>query len=206
MNGVIRESGYFWLHRCRSLAGMLLAAAYLLLFLLPSTAILKGPAAYDAAMGAIAGFGPINGIVVLALAAFAIFAVGIGLFVLHASGSNLLAYPRAANAWYLVRRVAGLIAVAAAGYYVFGAALRAVVGGQPLTAARMQMLLQPVGGRALAIAGVLAAAVLIGNGATIAAMRWGIAAAPRARNAAAILGWTLAVLVGAWGLAVVLAF
>ncbi len=206
MSGRVGEFGYFWLHRFHSMAGFLLAIAYLFLFLLPYSSAMQGVLSFNQTMSVLHGLPMFNSFCIVIVGALLIFYASLSFMIIHSSGANPVSYGRYRNWMYLLQRVAFLMILPALIYHVSNVTLKTAFGDRMIDFAMMNFALSKLWVNLLYIAGVLGAAFYIGNGLVLAMMGWGVAASKSSRDALAALGWVITFILAAWGLRVIFSF
>lgn len=204
MRGTNSGFGYFWLCRLHAVAGVVFAMAFVLYFLLPFSAALGGPQAFD---GSMAEAAHASG---MAVAVFVllplIYHAAFGVMLVHGCQINAFRYGTYRNWMYALERVAGLLLIPFVIYHLFKMELPFALSSSPLSFDAMHALLAPTWRKALYLGGMCAAAFYIGNGLAMQATTWGFAASEKARGAAVIAGWVLTIVLAVWGAKIVLSF
>jgi len=206
MNGETSDHTYYWLHRLYSITGFCFAASFIAFFLIPYSSIFGGEAEFNRLMaraGAIPMLGWAEFLFVLVPL---VFHMAMGILIVYNSQINVVSYGFYRNWMYALQRLAGLILIPFVAYHIYLVKLSPVLSGRPLTAAIMLSALSSPWTRALYFTGVAAAAFYFGNGLAHSSRSWGVAASRRARGAFVTAGWIVTIILGAWGVKLVLSF
>jgi succinate dehydrogenase / fumarate reductase cytochrome b subunit len=129
-----------------------------------------------------------------------------GLLILQSGRINVIIYGSVRNWMYALQRLTGLILIPFVAYHLVSLELAPAFSDKAPNANLLFLVLKPAWTRALYLAGTVSAAFFIGNGMATAATLWGMAATRRAREAVAIAGWIVTLVLAVWGVKIVMAF
>jgi len=206
MNGDAGDHTYYWLHRLYSITGLCFAVSFVLLFLVPFSSIFGGEAAFNRFMARTDAIPMLGWAEFLFVLVPLIFHMAMGILIVYNSQINVVSYGFYRNWMYALQRLAGLILIPFVAYHIYLAELSPALSGRPLTAAVMLSALSTPWTRVLYFAGVVAAAFYFGNGLAHSSRSWGLAASRRARGAFVTAGWIVTMILGAWGVKLILSF
>ena len=111
-------AGYFWVRRLHSLAGVLLAAAYVFGFIVPFSAAFGGAASYNRFAAAAARIPFLDVVEILCFTAPLLFHAAVGLGIIYGSQVNVVAYGFYRTWMVALQRVTGLVLLAFFAYPV----------------------------------------------------------------------------------------
>ncbi len=205
MQGKSGEFGYFWLHRLYLLLGGFVSLAYLVLFLIPYSALFSGPESFNSVITRIHGFPMLGWFATVFVLLPLLFLIALGFMILQSGRLNVITYGSYRNWMYVLQRICGLVLIPFALYHVGSNWLAFAFSGAHITASRLHAIVTPSWALSLYLAGVVAAAFFIGNGLSLAARSLGICASRRSRAAMAIASWVVILAFAAWGVRIVLA-
>ena len=206
MNGSYRESGYFWLRRLHSIAGVILAMAFLVCYLIPYSFALGGKGPFDNLMAAVHGCPLLNWIVLIFVFLPLIVYMVMGGFSLYGSSANVVSYPFYRNWMYFFQRLTGLLIVPFIAYHIYVTYLNFVFTDRYADFAFLQKLFAPVWAKVFYSVGVACMAFHIGNGMATTLSQWGITVSRRSGEAASITMWCVTLILTAWGIRLIFAF
>lgn len=206
MAGTGAGTGYFWLRRLHSCTGFLLAAVYLVGFLIPWGAAVNGPQAFNRSAAFMARLPFVDVLFALFVLLPFLFHAAIGLSIVYRSQFNVVAAGNVRNWMYAAQRVTGMLLIPFALYHLARTELAFAFTGRYADFAFVQKLLAPGWTKALYGVGVVGAAFHIGNGMSVGLARWGIVVSRRAQGAVSIVMWIVTLVLAAWGLRIVFAF
>lgn len=194
------------MRRLHSLTGFVFAFAFVFLFLLPYSTAIYGYESFNL-LSDIAARIPLLGEfeAVFILVPLALHAV-IGLSVIHSSQFNVIAYGTYRNWMYALQRMAGLILIPFIIYHVYFTRIVFAFTGRHADFAYMHNLLSSEWVSALYVAGIVAAAFYIGNGASIELVRWGVAVKRRSQDVIAMIMWVVTLIMALWGIRILMSF
>ena len=199
-------TGYFWIRRLHSVAGILFSVAYVALFLLPMSAAFEGAASFNGTAAWLARLPLMGPILVLFVFAPLLFHAAVGLAMLYSSSFNVISYGFYRNWMYALQRLTGVLILPFAAYHISKTVLAFAFTGKVADFAFMQGLLAPSWVKALYCVGVVCAAFHIGNGLAGALARFGLTGSRRSQDAASMAAWVLTLVLALWGLRIVFTF
>lgn len=206
MAGQGTGSGYFWVRRLHSLAGVLLSVAYVVGFIIPFSVAFGGAVSFNRFAAAAARVPFLDVVEILCFVVPLLFHAAVGLAIIYGSQVNVVAYGFYRNWMVALQRVTGLVLLAFFAYHVATVRLAFAFTGRFPDFAFLQKHFAPSWVKGLYLAGVICAAFHIGNGIAGALARWGITQSRRAQDAAAMAMWVVTLVLAAWGARIVLAF
>ncbi len=199
-------TGYFWLRRLHTVAGLWLAFVYFAFFLVPMSSAFGGAASFNETASYISRL-PLAGLAfTLLVLAPLMFHAAMGVSLLYTSSFNVISYGFYRNWMYALQRVTGIVVVPFAAYHIAKTILPFAFTGRFADFAFMQALMGTAWVRALYSAGVLCAAFHIGNGVASALSSLGITGSKRSQDAFSMAMWIVTLVFAVWGLRIVFAF
>ncbi len=206
MRRIQNEYGYFWLKRLHDVSGVLLAGAFILLFLLPWSSAFGGSAAFDRTMMALHRLPLYDLVTTVVVGVLILFHIAVGVLILYESRANIIAYPFSGNAMYLIRRATGLLLIPFVLYQLYVTRLGSAASGATLTFRTLQQIFAPLWMKVIAVGGMICLALYCAAGLHAMLSRWGATASRRSREASAIVAAIIGIVLGGWGVAILLAF
>lgn len=202
----IHGTGYFWMRRLQLATGAVLAFAFIVMFLVPYSAALSGPGAFNALFDAVHRVPLLGELELIFIALPLLFHLGMGLMIVYSSQVNVVPYGGYRNWMYLVQRIAGIAMIPFAVYHIYTTRLAFLFSGRHVTYSHMHKLLLPSQTKLLYCVGIIAAAIYITNGASLFLVKCGVASSRRSQDAISIAMWVAAIVLAAWGVRIVFAF
>lgn len=197
---------YFLLRRLQSLFGVFPLAGFLCIHFTFNSFVFSGGQSFNLLVQTTQGF-PLTPFLEIGLIAVPLLVhVLLGFVIIYRGSVNLFPYPYYRNWIYIFQRVTGFVAVAFVLFHVWSTRLHSLFTGQHVTFAYMQQHFEPVWVRVFYMVGVISVAFHFANGLATALITWGITASKRSQFAMNIVTWVVTIVMGAWGLRILLAF
>jgi len=111
MNGRITDHSYFWMHRLYSITGLIFAAAFLLLFLVPYSSIFGGAASFNSLMARMHSAPMLGWAQTLFVLLPLVFHTAMGVLIIYTCQINVMSYGYYRNWIYALQRLAGLFLI-----------------------------------------------------------------------------------------------
>jgi succinate dehydrogenase / fumarate reductase cytochrome b subunit len=200
------SNGTFVLRRLHSLAGIIPVGIFLLEHLYVNSYALRGPAAYDRAVGMLQSL-PYLVVIELVLIILPLCFHGIyGLWITWGSSANLGSFPYYRNWMYYSQRISGIIVLIFAGYHFYTLRLQAALFGTEVSFQRVATQLHNPAIFILYIVGTLAAVLHFANGLFTFGITWGITVGPASQRVAGVVSCIVFVAIAILGVNSLVAF
>jgi succinate dehydrogenase / fumarate reductase cytochrome b subunit len=202
----MNDSSSFLLKRLMSITGMLPVGAFLLQHLFSNSYIFISEQAYNEHTAFLTSLPMVVlielGFIYLPILLHAAF----GLAIIYKGQSNFTNYPQFRNWMFFLQRLSGFLALAFIATHSYTTRIKTFFSGEEMTATHMTNILQQPFWFWFYAVGVVMVCFHFSNGIWSFLVTWGITIGKRAQQISSALTMGIFVLMGIWGIAILLRF